>query len=794
MTKKNAIKIISLGTVLLLLLSLAITAICYFAINSQHKQNELALSNRARNILLKNFTPMELGSKGEKKRIIDNKNPMNLLNYYGNEDLLLLWSSIPKNQKPYTIMLLIPGHCLLPGQDKAIDFLENNADICEANSIPYAIQNINGEYHSEERLPIAYLEERFAKHKYFYGLNGAELYNGVDWRGDMESDQSLYLMDCIKLCAKYGAFFIWTDTNRGYESGMLLQWLENNESFYTTFKNYSEYICLLNKESFGNPSTYAIMQGLWLAGLVGNWGVASDWWHWQVDGDKQSLFGEFDDYVDNEWDQILSFPENMYVQSMMLVMSRGGTCFKAEAPNFSTSVGGVAVGGFEYGISPLLDRIISRELNISDKQTVLNETKTIILGGENWIEYNYDYVESNLYPKTGVAGIIPLLPINLRFDERAVFLNQGIKIYDTKMSVEDFKSIYGEDKYSNSYITSCGNSWYYIQNVENVRSEKYANFAPRISSASNIEIISAEHTSAIITESNKSLNFYISNYRTDKSAMVKELTEDLRNKIGSWVDICGKYMVIDKNGDPIGVDDSALRKVKIVIAGSLNGGKPIVNLKSNIDGSGKNGRAFSYEEIWNSEKNELTINIMQNGVVEFDVLLDDSGKELVFVTRNAIAETVIKNDNSTESLNKLIEETIIDKHNYTYYSYLNYNRALGYAQKLVYEKNGSSSDILNAEKELIKAKSLLIDINKQIELFSVSFLLIDDTAKGVKIGSAFDRLLREILSVKKYVEGRTSKLGYAKLYKNGKINNELGKKNNYINKHFNYLNKLIYNN
>lgn len=65
----------------------------------------------------------------------------------------------------------------------------------------------------------------------------------------------------------------------------------------------------MNKESYGNPSSYSVMQGLWLAGLVGNWGVASDWWHWQVDGDKKSLFGEYDKYVDDEWDLILSYPE-----------------------------------------------------------------------------------------------------------------------------------------------------------------------------------------------------------------------------------------------------------------------------------------------------------------------------------------------------------------------------------------------------------------------------------------------------------------------------------------------------
>src|SRR5574344_480908 len=42
------------------------------------------------------------------------------------------------------------------------------------------------------------------------------------------------------------------------------------DSFYSAFKENSKYICLMNKESYGKPSTYSCMQGLWLAGLIGN--------------------------------------------------------------------------------------------------------------------------------------------------------------------------------------------------------------------------------------------------------------------------------------------------------------------------------------------------------------------------------------------------------------------------------------------------------------------------------------------------------------------------------------------
>ena len=80
----------------------------------------------------------------------------------------------------------------------------------------------------------------------------------------------------VKLCAKYGAYFIWIDTNLNYKNGIILEWFENNESFYSTFKQFSNNICMLVKESIADPASYGVMQGLWLSGLIGNWGVSSD--------------------------------------------------------------------------------------------------------------------------------------------------------------------------------------------------------------------------------------------------------------------------------------------------------------------------------------------------------------------------------------------------------------------------------------------------------------------------------------------------------------------------------------
>lgn len=156
---------------------------------------------------MKNFDEVDLSEKGQLKRVINNKNPLHLLNYYAQEPVEELWASVPDDLKPYTVMLIIISE-KAEGSENYIKKIEEVADRCEELEIPYAISNVCGETHFENRLPISYLEERFAKrHKYFYGLNGAELYNTILWRGELESNNCQYLIDSIKLAAKYGGYF-----------------------------------------------------------------------------------------------------------------------------------------------------------------------------------------------------------------------------------------------------------------------------------------------------------------------------------------------------------------------------------------------------------------------------------------------------------------------------------------------------------------------------------------------------------------------------------------------------------
>ncbi len=761
------------------LLAIVIVLSCVLA-NLQYAKENFALFSEARSILLKNFDRVSISEKANLKREIDNTHPLNLVSYNGNGDILDLWKSIPQIQRPYTIILLVSGQVLLPNSETNLHNLQKWADTCEENAIPYCIQAVNGETHMEARLPIGYIEERFAKHQYFYGLNASELNAGVKLRGEAESDNTLYIMEMVKLCAKYGAYFIWIDTNLNYKNGIILEWFENNESFYSTFKQFSNNICMLVKESIADPASYGVMQGLWLSGLIGNWGVSSDFWHWKNDGYK-SLFGEQDKYVGNEWEQAFSYPENMYVQSMMMAMSRGATCFSQESPNFSIIYNGKPIAGFEYAISPLLNRIIEDKIIIPTIDEVYFATSFAVLGKDNYSYANYNFKESNIYPENGNSGIVPLLPSNLRKSERRMFTDRGILLVDYKVSNKKFLEAVGTND-ANTYLTNTGQYWYYLNNLENKKGTKYARFAPKYASAESFYIESEEHSSAIITDVKDGLKVYLSNYRTDKTNVIMRDSTEME-EYGGWANYIGRFLTLDNGGNPLGVSDTALRKTVIEVKGTYNGGAPEVVWNNKSNGMGENNRKYNITSNYNAETQVLRLKIEHNGIVDFDIKLDDSGKDYAVPRKSGIADNVEETNADTSVLKDLVKEKLT-YNNYTYFSYLEYDKQFEKAVVMIEQNTYSQKQIDSVVKHLKQAKENLIDIKNETELLRH---IMTKTNNSVLALAAYDSLIREILSCQKYVSGRNNDLKYASIYRNKDINKTFDSKRKAINKAYSEL-------
>lgn len=763
--KKKIINVISVLCVIAILIGTACATMVQFPSADQE------LNDFLRSIYMKNFDQVDLSEKGELKRVIDNKHPLHLLNYYAQEPVEELWKSIPEDIKPYTVMLIIISE-KAEGSENYIKKIEEVADRCEELKIPYAISNFCGETHFENRLPISYLEERFAKlHKYFYGLNGAELYNTILWRGELESNNCQYLIDSIKLAAKYGGYFFWTDTNRNYDNGMMVDWFENNELIYSTFKQYNENIVMMNKESFGEPSTYSFMQGLWLAGLIGNYGVSSDWWHWTCNGYK-TLFGEYDKYADGNWDRIASYPENMYTQSMALVASRGATCFKAEAPNYSTSVAGESTAGFQYSILPFYRDILNGDIHIPTREEVLENTNMAIVGGENFITLNYNLKESNLYPNSPYYSIIPLLPKNLRLEERAVFLNRGVKLVEEKLSSKELEQYKYSGLTGNTYLCGVGSNWTFINNLENKKGTKSAKFAPHLSKLSSVTVTSDEHSFVIANESTEGISFILNNYRTDKGKMIKEVTaEDRKHVKETWVDINGRYLTLDKNGNPKGVDDSKKRITTITLKGDFGGKKPYIIWK-NTPENNENTREYNY--YVNYTENEVTIKIEHNGYVKFRVLLEANQLTVNNQEKEPVKETKAKTGADTSELQRYVNSVDVSESGYySQYGYMQFTALIEKAKVYIQEGTYTEKEISSLLAEVEKYQKRLINIQKYVDILKKVYSG-DDESQKVKA----DRLLKELLSANVYIEGRNNDIDYKLIYRLRSYSNSLVKEKN----------------
>ena len=111
--KKRLAAIISICLSIAVVIT-AIAGTIAYTMTNQLPQDEKQFSEKERKVLLQTFQTVTSEKKQPLRRVIDSQNPLNLVNYYGDEPLLTLWNSIPENQQPYTVLLLIPGHTLLP--------------------------------------------------------------------------------------------------------------------------------------------------------------------------------------------------------------------------------------------------------------------------------------------------------------------------------------------------------------------------------------------------------------------------------------------------------------------------------------------------------------------------------------------------------------------------------------------------------------------------------------------------------------------------------------------------------
>ena len=602
--RKLSAKKIAAIVVAALLACTVLGGIIFGIIYAVREANPSPLSQVQRKLLAKRFEQIDFTPVTDvPKREISADKPLHVVTCYdGAEGVEELWCQIPDDIKPVTVLMLIHGNVFAPGGDPQA--LLKTADECERLGAPYAIQIINGETHAEWLMPLKWIEEEFCPREHFMGVSTAELYNGEEWRGQLDGDMALYVNDARRLAAKYGEFMIFTDTNIFGDNGTFTDWIEENEYLYDTLKECGKFVFMQNKESYGDPSSYSVMKGLYMAGLIGGWGVSTDWWHWQVDG-KKVLFKEGRNNIDNEWERIYYYPESMQTMSVAMVAANGGFCFMNEADYYSVAVGGRRTATFEYSTIPFLRAVLQGRINIPSRAELLQAEKFAVLGAENYNAVNYDLKVSNLYPSDPGYGIIPLLPANLRAEEIGIFNENGVALIAEKLTEKNAAPFADSSMSGDTFMHRTGDIIFYVNNSENERAYKSAVCSSTaFTGVTDFSVGADEHTYLYAVQSENGIYALAGNLRLDKYGMVSALdgSEDPHDALAEWISV-------DPETGKTKAGGMLSRKITVSFRTSV---RPVLE---NIAFYGQSD--FEYKESYSD--GVYTLEIAFNGTAEFDL-------------------------------------------------------------------------------------------------------------------------------------------------------------------------------
>ncbi len=761
-----------------------------FLIGCSKSQDDQSLSDTQRIILLDRFSEQSTPSKYPPvKRVVSPESPLNVITWYGgSEGVEELWSTLPSSIQDISVLVLIPGNILMPGGNP--EQLVSTAEKINELNIPFLIQNINGETHKAWNPPIAWLEKTFTPMEMFLGLSSAELYNGEEWRGQLDGDNAQYITEMIEFCAANGLIFAWTDTNIFGTNGTIIDWIEENEQLYSVMKEHPQNIIMQNKESFGDPSTYSLMKGLYMAGLIGGWGVATDWWHWQVSGYK-SLFKVNNRSIDSAWEQIFWYPESLQSQSLMFVSSSGGAAFKNEAQFYSVAVKDSRTATLEYATAPFFNSILEGPFSIPSREDILVNDSFAMVGGRNYKPINYrrraktwylwplkwlpfqdvahSLKESSLYPNIPDYGIIPLLPQNLRSTERTLLESYGITLIDERMTEKRIESFKYQGITGNTFAAEIGNQKYYLNNLENIDKEKESTFSNFTSNdVYSLSFSSGPHTYAMVQENPGSLQIHLNNYRVNKNEMMNSLngSESPQDALYEWI------TVDPDTGDLRGADDSTKRTTTITITLPYQF-SPEIFFAQNPEGE-PGARPFSYTlesptspELEEYQGNKHILTIDHNGPVDITISIPElitDGE--ITATQQYLPEERVYSTVPLSPEAQQLQDTIDTwsyvtqtPKRYTETSYHNFYRAWSAGKIAIQEDRKESYTTLT--KEIEASAAILLDITVAIEELQKFTTLTDQQRNSTtyeSYGKAFDRLLREILSPTLWYKGKDSTL------------------------------------
>ncbi|OQR63397.1 hypothetical protein B6E66_13685 [Streptomyces maremycinicus] len=529
------------------------------------------------------------------------------------------WAGLPDELKGHTAFVLHPGHNqwadASPGTARR--WVEDN--LAEGRDLGIPMFVLWGESPTKPSDRWEWIEKLYQTYPNFVGTVVSELTNTLD-----------DLPTALKLAHEYGGFHVLGSME---EANLLGARLENAD-YYASVKDYAQNFIFDPKdmhENFDTANAQAL--GLWLSGVVGNWGPYFDGYAYYGCG----IFGQGSSSASlSRGDRCSrSQPESVYAMGMLDQWQNGATVFHLENQIDVPASDSRYSPTFYQSVLPAMRYMLRHSGPTKDEvaaatRVAFSEAKGRITAAPDTVKArNARTTFYDLYEKapdalgsqglwyylraSGRYGMIPRLP---KLADQAV-----VDQFPTVVTTENynkfiagdtkeafFNSLYPAVSQGDAFVQHRNGTWlaYNSHYWDNVRQD--ASFDLSGDAFTQVDLPEMDpHTFAVVDQSDGDgrLSMLIDNYRTDRT---QDLLRDGGKRDMEFIDGFNKYAYLPNPSD----DTLRTTTVKVHAAS-----KPLLTI------SGYDGH-YTYTQKWDPNTGIYTLTLKHNGVVNVDLTTSPS--------------------------------------------------------------------------------------------------------------------------------------------------------------------------
>lgn len=581
------------------------------------------------------------------------------------------WESLPDDIKD-NVVILIHASQIANGSLKA--FYEQQLEIAEANDIPVMIVTATAglKNYWTSTTDIAYDTEWLNNVMETYDCLKGFVITENYWT-DYNAVATAAATH-LEIAAENGGYVIWFE----HQTQVIESVLQNSD-FSKALGEYGDNFSFTWKNTPAganqNAETSAYMQGLWLTGVIDQWGGLMDTWKWyekhygKLFQGTTSYNGSSAGGADEECRAVVMEPEALLGIEMLSIYANGGAIYSFEHPAYTQGINDENTPLFENVIYETFKYILDNPG--PTKEEVLEDTKVFIHGN---LSSNTDLhtgltSDDQTLPahSSGRYGLLPAVPSSVSIAS----LPNNIKIVGTDdLSVDDLNSLYTEGAYEGDAFAQYVNGKWILYNSE--VNEDIDQSATVSVGGQSVKVDMEPHTYSIMETEDGSISVYLNNYRVNKDEIwegygssVTRWDPDVNNLLENW--LAENYME-----DP--ADGADTYRTTTFTLTDLEK-EPVVNVTRQKETD------FTTTVDYDAETGTAVITVKANGYVYFTIGEESDTTVTPDKVDKSALESAINNANKK------------DKDDYTSSSWKALEKALEAAKAVYADTNATQTEV-----------------------------------------------------------------------------------------------------